>query len=104
MARLTDALEFFVGVARVTIEEKIRYPAAALAYYAFVSFVPLLLLAFAAVGRRLAVELSRTAPQFLTPPVRELVNRSITTATGRTGASLLGVVVLGWSGANFVGD
>lgn len=104
MDRLTDGVDLFVAVARVTIEEKIRYPAAALAYYAFVSFVPLLLLAFAVIGRRLAVELAQTSPQFLTPPVRELVNRSIATATGRTGASLLAVVVLGWSGANFVGD
>ena len=59
---------------------------------------------FAAVGRQLATELSRTAPQFLTPPVRQLVNRSITTAVGRTNAGLLAAFVLCWSSVNFVGD
>mgnify|MGYP006270151303 CR=1 FL=1 len=104
MSRLTGGIRLFAAVARTAIEKKIRYPAAALAYYAFVSFVPLLVLVFAVVGERLAVELSRTAPQLLTPPVRELVNQSITTANGRTGAGLLAVFVIGWSSTNFVGD
>jgi membrane protein len=104
MARLLDGLGFVTTIARIAITEKIRYPAAALAYYAFVSFVPLLLLVFATVGRQLATELARTAPQFLTPPVRQLVDRSLTTATGRTGAGVLAVLVLGWSSANTVGD
>lgn len=104
MGRLADGVGLVATVARVTLEEKIRYPAAALAYYAFVSFVPLLLLAFAAVGPRRATALSRTAPQFLTPAVRRLVNQSITTGTDRTGAGVLAVLVLIWSGANFVGD
>ncbi|AUV80962.1 hypothetical protein C2R22_04205 [Salinigranum rubrum] len=104
MRRLAGCLAVIVAIVRTTIEEKIRYPAAALAYYAFVSFVPLLVLVFAAVGGQYATELSRTFPQFLTPAVRRLVDRSVTTASGRTGAGLLAVAVLGWSGANFVGD
>ncbi|SEO40760.1 membrane protein [Halogranum amylolyticum] len=104
MTRLAGGVNVLTAVARTTIEKKIRYPAAALAYYAFVSFVPLLVLVFAVVGERVAVELSQTAPQFLTPPVRELVYQSITTANGRTGAGLLAVLVIGWSSTNFVGD
>ncbi|SFK64590.1 membrane protein [Halogranum rubrum] len=104
MLQLFGYLSLFRTSFRVALKQKIRYPAAALAYYAFVSFAPLLVLTFAAVGRPLAVEFSRVAPSFLTPPVRKLVTQSITTANGRTGAGVLAVLVLGWCGANAVGD
>ena len=104
MDRLADGVDFVVTVARVTLAEKLRYPAAALAYYAFVSFVPLLLLVFVAVGPVLATRLSRAAPQFLTPAVLRLVNQSLRTGSEQTGAGVLAVLVLLWSGANFVGD
>jgi membrane protein len=104
MDSLADGVDLVVAIVRTAIEEKIRYPAAALAYYAFVSFVPLLLLVFALVGQRLATELSRTAPQFLTPPVRDLVNQSVTTGAGRAGSGVLAILVLLWSGVNFAGD
>ncbi|MFC5971423.1 YihY/virulence factor BrkB family protein [Halomarina salina] len=104
MDRLADGVGLAVAVARVTLAERLRYPAAALAYYGFVSFVPLLLLVFVAVGPRLATELSRATPQFLTPAVRQLVNQSIATGSERTSSGVLAVLVLAWSGANFVGD
>jgi len=93
-----------VSLARTAREAEIRYPAAALAYYAFVSFVPLLLLVFAVVGDRFEVALSRTVPRLLTPEVGRLVDRSLATASGRTGAGVLAGLVLCWSGANVVGD
>lgn len=104
MGRLGDGVALLVSLARNAREEEIRYPAAALAYYAFVSFVPLLVLVFAVLGERLRVELSRTVPRLLTPGVQRLVDRSLRTASGRTGAGVLAVVVLAWSGANVVGD
>ena len=104
MDRLVDGVDFVVTVARITLAEKLRYPAAALAYYAFVSFVPLLLLVFVAVGPILATELSQDAPRFLTPAVRQLVNQSISTGAEQTGAGVLAGLVLVWSAANFVGD
>lgn len=104
MGRLTDGLEYLVNLARTVHEEEIRYPAAALAYYGFVSFVPLLLLVFVLLGERLAVELAQTVPRFLTPSVRQLVQRSLTTASGRTGAGVLAALVLVWSGVNVVDD
>lgn len=104
MGRLADGAAFLAALARIAREEDIRYPAAALAYYAFVSFVPLLVLVFAVVGERLALELSRSVPRFLTPEVYRLVDESVETASGRSGTGLLAVVVLVWSGANVVGD
>jgi membrane protein len=104
MGRLSGGVEFLAALVRTAYEEEIRYPAAALAYYAFVSFVPLLLLTFAVTGDRLVAELSRTTPLFLAPQVERLVDRSLATASGRTGAALLSVFVLGWSGVNVVGD
>lgn len=104
MRRLTDGVRFVVSVLLTAIGEKIRYPAAALAYHAFVSSVPVLLLVFAILGRPYALEISAAIPHYLTPPVRELVDESIATASGRTGAGVLAVLVLVWSSANFVGD
>lgn len=104
MPRFLEYLSLLRATFRIALKQKIRYPAAALAYYAFVCFAPLLVLAFAAVGRQLAIDLSQVAPSFLTPPVQELVTQSVTTASGRTGAGVLAVLVLGWGGANVVGD
>ena len=104
MGRLTDGVTRLVSAARTVHAEELRYPAAALAYYGFVSFVPLLLLVFVLLGERLAGELGQAVPQFLTPSVQELVQRSLTTASGRTGAGVLAGLVLCWSGANVVGD
>ena len=104
MGRLADGAALLAALARIAYEEDVRYPAAALAYYAFVSFVPLVVLVFAVVGERLALELSRAVPRFLTPEVYRLVDRSVETASGRNGTGVLAVVVLIWSGVNVVGD
>lgn len=104
MGRLADGLAVLAELVRIAYEKEIRYPAAALAYYAFVSFVPLLLLVFAAIGERAATELALVVPRFLTPSVQRLVGRSLATATGQTGAVVVAVLVLAWSGVNVVGD
>jgi membrane protein len=87
-------------VARVTYESDIRFIATTLAYYTFLSFVPLLLLVFAVVGQRLAVGVVARPARFVTPAAQELLFQALTTASGRTGATVLSVAVLGWGGAN----
>lgn len=104
MGRLADAKDLFVGVAVVAYKEEIRYPAAALAYYGFVSFVPLLILLFAIMGEQGATQLGRQIPQLLTRGAQGLVDRAVTTATARAGAGILAGMVLVWSGINVVGD
>lgn len=100
MARLAESLNFVKTVARVMYEFDIKYPATALAYYTFVSFVPLLLLVFAVVGRQFALEVYTRAPRFVTPDMQQILYEAVTTASGRVGAAVLAVVALAWSGAN----
>lgn len=100
MARLAESLALVKTVARVMYEYDIKYPATALAYYTFVSFVPLLLLGFALVGRQFALEVYTRSPRFVTPATQQLIYEAMTTAAGQAGAALLAVVVLAWSGAN----
>lgn len=104
MGRLAGGVALLAALVRTAYEKEIRYPAAALAYYAFVSFVPLLLLVFVVAGERLVDEVARTVPLFLTPGVQRLVTRSLSTASGRTSAGVLAALVLVWSGVNVVGD
>lgn len=104
MARLSDALEFVMTVARAADEHDIKYPAATFAYYAFVSFVPLLLLVLVIVGERFAGRVYTAAPRFLTPDAQRLVYEATTTASGQIGVALLATVVLVWSGVNVALD
>lgn len=102
MKRLGRAVGAAFTVARVAEENDVKYPAAALAYYAFVSQIPLLVLVLAVFGDRLIARIQVTTPAFLTPNARQLMYEALTTASGRAGAALLAVVVLAWSGANIV--
>ncbi|PSQ28668.1 hypothetical protein BRD06_03850 [Halobacteriales archaeon QS_9_67_15] len=100
MVRLADVLDAVLTAARVADEHDIKYPAAAFAYYAFVSFLPVMVLALAVLDAGSAAEVRAATPRLLTPEARRLVTESIGTASGRTGATLLAVVVFAWSGAN----
>jgi len=94
-----------LGTARrvvdVAIDRQVTFLAAAIAYYAFVSLIPALLLlvvvATAVFGEVIAGELVATAGDFLTPAGEEAVAGAIGSAGGRTGASVLGLAVLLWS-------
>jgi len=80
---------------------QLPFLAAAIAYYAFVSLVPLLALALvvsAAVGGEAFVErlLERTEA-VLTPETQELLREALVGGTGRAGATIAGALVLAWS-------
>ena len=100
MARRAEWVASAKAVAGIAYESDIRYIATSLAYYAFISLMPVLLLFFVVFGRQLAGIISASEAQFLTPDTQRLVYESLTTATGRTAATVLSVVVLAWSGAN----
>ncbi|NHN46823.1 YihY/virulence factor BrkB family protein [Halostella sp. JP-L12] len=102
--RLDRALDTVVTVIKVAYEKDVRYPAAAMAYYAFVSFVPVLLLVFAVVGDQVLSEVETAMPQFLTIEARRLVYEATTTASGQAGGSVLAAGVIAWSGANVATD
>ncbi|ELZ55118.1 MULTISPECIES: YihY/virulence factor BrkB family protein [Halorubrum] len=88
-------------VADLAIDRQVTFLAAAIAYYAFVSLVPALLLlvvvATAVFGETIAAELVASTGEFLTPAGEEAVVGAVSSAGGRTGASLLGLGVLLWS-------
>ncbi|TKX62277.1 YihY/virulence factor BrkB family protein [Halorubrum sp. ASP1] len=88
-------------VADLAIDRQVTFLAAAIAYYAFVSLVPALLLlvvvATAVFGETIAAQLVAATGDFLTPAGEEAVVLAVSSAGGRTGASLLGVGVLLWS-------
>lgn len=100
MARLADVFDAALTTARVADEHDIKYPAAAFAYYAFVSFLPFTVLALAVLGERFAADVQAALPRLLTPEAQRLVRESIGTASGRTGATMLAIAVFVWSGVN----
>ena len=92
-----------VGKAVVALvrEREVSFLAAAIAYYAFVSLLPalLLLLVVAATlgGPELAAEVVAATGNALSPVGQELVRSTLVDAAGATPATLVGVVLLGWS-------
>ena len=94
-----------VDVGRATISlaqsEQITFLAAAIAYYAFASVVPLFVLSavLASVvgGEALATDLVAFLGSTLTPASQDVLLETLTTTTGRGSATLVGVVALAWS-------
>jgi len=94
-----------VSTARSVIDlardRNLTYLAAAIAYYAFVSVVPLLLVALAVAsfvgGEALADRVADVLSQQLSSSGQEVVTEALTGSSGRAGASVVGFVGLGWS-------
>ena len=94
-----------IGVGRATIalarSEQITFLAAAIAYYAFASIVPLVVLtavvASVVGGEALATELVAVLGSVLTPASQDVLLSTLTTTTGRGSATLVGIVALLWS-------
>jgi len=88
-----------VAVARA---EQLGFMAAAIAYYAFVSLVPLLLvtvaLASTVAGPDFAADVLAVAGGVLSSEAVELLRASLTDGAGRGGATAAGLAVLLWSG------
>ncbi|OYR57493.1 YihY/virulence factor BrkB family protein [Halorubrum halodurans] len=99
--RQPPTLDTVRRVVDLALDRQVTFLAAAIAYYAFVSLVPALLLlvvvASAAFGETIAAGLLAAAGDFLTPAGEEAVAAAVFSASGRTGAGLLGVGLLLWS-------
>ncbi len=82
--------------------EQITFLAAAVAYYAFVSLIPLSLLGLVIAsvmgGAVFEGQIVATAGEFLTPEAQDLLTEALTGESGRGGATIVGTVVLLWSG------
>ncbi len=94
------------GVVRSLIagarSDQLTFLAAAIAYYAFVSTIPLAIVGVAAAtavgGETFAAAVLARVDGLLTPQASGLVSDALTSGAGRSGATLLGLAVLGWSG------
>ncbi|MXR20585.1 YihY family inner membrane protein [Halobacterium sp. PCN9] len=82
-------------------DEQVTFLAAAVAYYAFVSLIPLLVLAVAVGtvvgGVELVDSVVGALDQFLTSTGEQTLRDALTNARGRTGATALSLVFLTWS-------
>ncbi|MFC5969753.1 YihY/virulence factor BrkB family protein [Halomarina salina] len=100
MFRQYDTAETALTIAESSYDQKIQYPAAALAYYGFVSLLPLLVLLVAVIGEPVTEPVRGGVFHFLTPQAQQAVSSGLDDASGKAGATLFAVVVLVWSAAN----
>lgn len=98
--RLRRALAIAVAVVRVVRRKNVTFMAGSIAYNAFVSLLPLLLILFLAVAAvgddPLALYVVELTERYLTPNAQLLVATALTDSTGQAGLSAISVVTLLW--------
>jgi membrane protein len=81
---------------------QLTFLAAAIAYYAFLSIVPLLIVsvtvASALAGEAVAARLLESLDEFLTPSAATLIEQTLVSGEGRGGVTVLGLGILLWGG------
>ena len=97
----TRAVSVARDVVRTVQEEEVSFLAAGIAYYMFVSLLPLLLLTLVvgtlAGGEAFAERIVAAAGDVLSPAASTLLEDALTSGAGRGGATVLGVGVTLWS-------
>jgi YihY family inner membrane protein len=100
--RIARPLAVGTTLLRVVRRSEVSLLAAAIAYYALVSLFPLLLLSLAAAsilgGEAFADTIVSSLSGVLSPSGETLVRDSLTSASGRGGATLVGIGLLVWGG------
>ncbi|QSW99118.1 YihY/virulence factor BrkB family protein [Haloterrigena alkaliphila] len=95
-----DVSETLTSVYRTASDRDLSFLAAAFAYYAFVSLIPLVLLALVVGsllgGEAAAERLIVVAGDFLPAAGEELVTDALTTESGRAQATVVALVVAAW--------
>lgn len=88
------------SIVDVAQAQQLPFMAAAIAYYAFLSLIPLLIVGLSVAtvlaGQALANEILDTFGEFLTPETADLVEEAFVEARGRGGVTAVGLLVLGW--------
>ncbi len=94
---LTADLRTLVDVVRT---RQLPFLAAAIAYYAFLSVVPLLIVALTiastVAGETLAERILTSADEFLTPAAASIIEDTLVEGEGRGGVTVIGLAVLLW--------
>jgi YihY family inner membrane protein len=91
-------------VARRVVDEvreaEVTFLAASLAYYAFSSLIPLLVLGIVVAafvgGAALRARVGELAGQYLVPTATDLVNQALANQTGQGGVGLVGLLIVTW--------
>ena len=99
MVTQSGAIDFGKRVASDFSEKNVSFMAAAIAYHAFISLAPLLLLLFllfTIVGVGLESQVVQSAIGWLPGPVAELVTGLLSGDANGAGASVIGLLVLLW--------
>ncbi|EMA47093.1 YihY/virulence factor BrkB family protein [Halobiforma nitratireducens] len=95
-----DLRDTLVAIYRTASDRDITLLAAAFAYYAFVSLIPLVLLALVVGsllgGEQAAERLVLVAGDFLPEAGEELITEALAAETGRTQATIVALAVGGW--------
>ncbi len=94
------AISFVEAVVRGITRKNVTFMAASIAYQAFISLLPLLVLVFFLVSivgdEALAARVAETTEGFLPESGRELLEEAIAGSVATTGASAIGLVTLLW--------
>ncbi|WP_135829621.1 YihY/virulence factor BrkB family protein [Halorussus halobius] len=100
-SRLGTAVDVGRSVLAEASEQQVTFLAASIAYYAFVSLIPVLVLAFVVVsfvaGEAFAEQVVRRASSLLTATGEQQLRAFILDPSGRGGTTAVGLVVLAWS-------
>ncbi|PSP61664.1 YihY/virulence factor BrkB family protein [Halobacteriales archaeon QH_8_67_36] len=99
MVTWSGAIEFGKRIASDFSEKNVSFMAAALAYHAFISLAPMLLLVFllfSTVGISTRNQLVQSAVAWLPGPIGDTVTQLLQGGANGTGASVIGVLVLLW--------
>jgi len=99
MVTQSGAVDFGKRIVSDFSEKNVSFMAAALAYHAFISLAPMLLLlflVFSTVGVGLENQLLSSAIAWLPGPIGEVVTQLLQGETNGAGASVIGLLVLVW--------
>jgi len=99
MASIASARQFLTRVYGDVSNKNVTFMAAGLAYNAFVSLAPLLVVLFLSltlVGGGLEAQVAEAAQTYLPGPIAEVVDGLLGSDTSVGGASVIGLVVLVW--------
>lgn len=103
---MTDLRHILVELIALARRERIGFLAAAIAYYAFVSVIPALLLivviATTVGGSLLAEQIQVATGSYLSAAGQDLVEDAVLNASGRAGATVVGLGILLWSALGVV--
>ncbi|MGM0591407.1 MAG: YihY/virulence factor BrkB family protein [Halobacteriota archaeon] len=99
--RIRAGIDFVLEVVDVVNETEVSFLAASIAYYVFVSLIPLLVLAFSAItfvgGTELEAEVTVLVEQYLLPTSAEQVLAVVQNTRGRDTFTVVGLAILLWS-------